>query len=283
MKKVVCIVGPTGSGKTALSIQIAKQFGAEIINADSVQMYKELNIGSAKITSDEMEGIVHHLLDITTLDVPFTIYEFQHMARACINKIEKPLFVGGSGLYLKAALYDYELNAHQKKVIDVPFDEMLTLIRKNDPNFDMANKTERQIESAYQQALSGMVRSEKIGKDRPLYELCLIYLDLDRELLRTRVTTRLEHMMAHGFVSEAQALYQKGYRPEVIGYRQLTDYFSGHITLDEAKQQIINKTMQFAKRQKTWFLNQMNPHILNATAPDLLNQAQDIIKIFLKE
>jgi len=278
MKKVICIVGPTGSGKTKLSIEIAKHFGAEVINGDSVSLYKKLDIGSAKITLDEMQGIPHHLISHVALDQPYTVYNFQQDVRDLINQISVPLIVGGSGLYIKSALYDYEFE-QQSKITYPSLSEMVEALKKDDPNAVIDFNNPRRIESAYRVLMSGHKRSEKLNKDEPLYDIFLIYLDIDRVTLKKRLALRLEAMIEKGFIEETKKLMS--YELNIIGYREIKAYLNDTYTLDEAKEKIITSTMRFAKRQKTWFLNQMQPHVYDALNPNLTKTVIDDINVFL--
>lgn len=278
MKKVVCIVGPTGSGKTALSVKLAKSLGAEIINGDSVSIYKKLDIGSAKITTDEMDGVKHHLISHVALDEPYTVYNFQQDVRTLIDQIDKPFIVGGSGLYVKSALYNYEFD--QQDNVEFPnINEMIEVIRKADPDIEIDLNNPRRIESAYRTIISGQKRSNKTKKNEPLYDIYLIYLDMDRKILKKRLETRLDLMIEKGFIEETKALIN--YDLNIIGYREIKDYLNGMDDLDTAKEKIITATMRFAKRQKTWFINQMKPKVYNALSPDLLDECLKDIKEFI--
>ncbi|WP_441361462.1 tRNA (adenosine(37)-N6)-dimethylallyltransferase MiaA [Acholeplasma laidlawii] len=277
MKKVICIVGPTGSGKTALSVKLAKSLGAEIINGDSVSIYKKLDIGSAKITPDEMDGVKHHLISHVALDEPYTVYNFQQDVRRLIDHIDRPFIVGGSGLYVKSSLYNYEFE--QQDNIEFPnINEMIEVIRKTDPDVEIDLNNPRRIESAYRTIIHGQKRSDKTRKNEPLYDIYLIYLDLDRKILKKRLETRLDLMIEKGFIEETKSLIN--YDLNIIGYREIKEYLNGMTDLDTAKEKIITATMRFAKRQKTWFINQMKPKVYNALSPDLLDECLKDIKEF---
>ncbi|VEU82570.1 tRNA (adenosine(37)-N6)-dimethylallyltransferase MiaA [Acholeplasma hippikon] len=281
MKKVICIMGPTASGKTKLSIELAKAIQGEIINGDAVQIFKELNIGSAKIKDEEMDGVKHHLLSIKSMDEDYTVYHFQKDAREKIDEITTPIICGGSGLYIKAALYDYEFESFDGKFDDVSLEEKLKFIQENDPELTLDLSNERRIESAYRNIKSGFLRSEKKNKDVPLYDIYLIYLDLDRTILKERLYRRLDIMFEEGFLAETQALMN--YDLNIIGYRELKKYLLGEYSLEEAKEEIIKTSMRFAKRQKTWFMNQMKPHVYDALSTNLIEDVKkDVIK-FLKD
>ncbi|MBT1576574.1 tRNA (adenosine(37)-N6)-dimethylallyltransferase MiaA ['Elaeagnus angustifolia' witches'-broom phytoplasma] len=289
MKKVIAITGPTASGKTSLSIKIAKKINLEIINCDSLQMYQKYDIGTAKITLEEAQGIKHHLLDFLAPGTNYSIYHFQKDARKKIEETPLPLFVGGSGLYLKSALFDYELTP---KSLFLPptslpaIENMIDFIKQKDPqliaNLDLKNP--HRILSAYQDLLAGTLRSQKNKKHNPLYSSLIFYLDIDRQILKKRVILRLEQMLKQGFIEEVNQI--QTHFPtanfNIIGYREIKALLEGKITLDQAKTLIIQKTMQYAKRQKTWFKNQIKPIILDALSPDLEKTTICLINDFLK-
>lgn len=278
MKKVICIVGPTASGKTSLSVELASAIGAEIINADSVSIYKKLDIGSAKITKEQMQNIPHHLIDHVDLNTEYTVYNFQQDVRNLLKQIDIPIIVGGSGLYVQSALYDYEFE-FQKNINFPSKDEMIRMILENDPKIDLDFDNLRRIESAYRTIVSGQLRSKKTNKNQPLYDIYLIYLDIDRKVLKKRVEHRLDEMIKKGFIEEVQSL--QVHNLNIIGYREIQSYLKGDYTLKEAKEKIVTATMRFAKRQKTWFKNQMQSHVYNALDPNLLNQVKKDVKNFL--
>lgn len=278
MKKVICIVGPTASGKTSLSVELASAIGAEIINADSVSIYKKLDIGSAKITKEQMQNIPHHLIDHVDLNTEYTVYNFQQDVRNLLKQIDIPIIVGGSGLYVQSALYDYEFE-FQKNINFPSKDEMIRMILENDPKIDLDFDNLRRIESAYRTIVSGQLRSKKTNKNQPLYDIYLIYLDIDRKVLKKRVEHRLDEMIKKGFIEEVQSLQVNNLN--IIGYREIQSYLKGDYTLKEAKEKIVTASMRFAKRQKTWFKNQMQSHVYNALDPNLLNQVKKDVKNFL--
>lgn len=278
MKKVICIVGPTGSGKTSLSVNLATKLGAEIINADSVSMYERLDIGSAKIKEDEMQGIPHHLISHVKLGQNYTVYNFQQDVRKLLSNINIPIIVGGSGLYIKSALYNYEFE-HQNDMTYPSLDEMIKVILDNDPNITIDFGNTRRIESAYRTINAGQQRSLKTKKNDPIYDIHLIYLDVDRATLKNLIKTRLDVMIENGFIEETKNLIEHDLN--IIGYREIKAYLNGTYTLDVAKEEIIRSTMRFAKRQKTWFLNQMTPIVYDALDPNLLVTVMSDIKVFL--
>lgn len=284
MKKVIVISGPTASGKTSLSTALAKHLKTEIINGDSIQMYKELNIGSAKIKEDEMNGVKHHLLDFLNLGEPYTIYSFQQDGRKLIKDLNFPLIVGGSGLYIKSLLYNYELKKtnKEKDLSKYSDDNLINRLLKLDPNIDIDLNNRHRLERAYLLALEGDFRSNKRKKDEPLYEILTIYLDIDRKVLKERLYLRLDIMIEEGFIEEAKGIYDSGHDLNIIGYRELNKYFDGTITLEEAKEQIINASMRLAKKQKTYFKNQMDVVMFDALQSDLINKVKNKVDAFLE-
>lgn len=289
MKKVIVIVGPTASGKTKLSIELAKKINAEIINGDSVQIYKKLDIGSAKIKEDEKQGIKHHLFDVCEPEDTYTVYQFQKDVRALIKNIKHPMIVGGTGLYIKAALYDYEFESEEVN-IDVEsiyeHDSNEALYKKLlelDPNIEIDPHNRRRLLRALALAHQGQLRSRKQNKDQPLYDLCILYLDLDRKVLEERLHMRLEKQLEDGFIDEVKALKDDGIKINAIGYREIDQYLDQRLSYEELKTEIIKKSKALAKKQKTWFKNQMHAYMLDALSENLLDDAYKTIKDFLNE
>ncbi len=289
MKKVIVIVGPTASGKTKLSVELAKKIDAEIINGDSVQIYQRLDIGSAKIKDEEKQGVKHHLFDVCDPKETYTAYQFQKDVRRLIDKIETPMIVGGTGLYIKSALYDYEFEDEGEKIDvekiyqDVSNEELYEKLLVLDPNINIDMHNRRRLLRALALAHQGNYRSEKQNKDQPLYDLCIMYLDLDRKVLEERLHIRLEKQLEEGFIDEVKALKKDGIKMNAIGYREIDQYLDDILTYEEMKKEIIKKSKALAKKQKTWFKNQMHAHMLDALSDDLIEKATNIVLTFLKE
>jgi len=289
MKKILVIVGPTGSGKTRLSIELAKSFHAEIINGDSVQVYKGLDIGSAKIKPLEMQGVKHHLLSIKDPKEPYSVYEFQQDSRRLFETIDLPMIVGGTGLYIKASLYDYEfIDPKRNDHFDDMYqsysnDQLYELLLNYDPLIKIDPQNRRRVLRALEHAINGTPRSKKQKKDHLLYDACIIYLDLERNLLEPRLRQRLDQQIEEGFIEEVQALMDQGISINAIGYRELERYLKQEISLAEAKEQIIQVSKKLAKKQKTFFKNQMHPIMLDAMSKTLIDDAIHIVSSFLKE
>lgn len=289
MKKCVIIVGPTGSGKTGLSIRLAKHFGFEIINGDSVQVYRGLDIGSAKIKEDEKEGIVHHLIDIRDPKDPYSVFDFQHDVRSLINQIPQPMIVGGTGFYVNAAISHYEFVEEKRDdAFDRSYDhlsnqELYAKLMELDPDIIIDQNNRRRVLRALEQALQGTPRSKKMRKNERLYDVLIIYLDIDKNALVERLWLRLEKQLEEGFINEVNHLREQDIHLNMIGYREIDQYLSGELSLEAMKEAIIKASKLLAKKQKTYFINQMKPIILDALSPTLVEDSINHIKKFLEE
>lgn len=270
MKKVVVICGPTAVGKTKLSIDLATYFNAEIISGDSVQVYRKLDIGSAKIKPEEMHGIKHHMIDILNPNESFDVATFQRMVRSHIESIHRPFIVGGTGLYIKAALYDYEFNnpkrdVDEEKAYDKLSNEALhEMLKKIDP--DTASLLHPNNRRRVLRALAlakETKRSSLQKKDVLLYDALILYASMDRETLYERINRRVDLMMSEGFLEETIHLKNEGLKLDILGYRELMQYIDQEISLEDALVEIKKKTRHLAKRQETWFKNQMHAEILD--------------------
>ncbi|WP_341266644.1 tRNA (adenosine(37)-N6)-dimethylallyltransferase MiaA [Candidatus Phytoplasma fraxini] len=265
MKKVIVISGPTASGKTSLSIELARFFRGEIINADSVQIYKKFDIGSAKVTIEETQKVKHHLLSEIEPEDYYNIYNFQKDVRNLIPNIKLPFLVGGSGLYIKAALFDYELLPedpflhYRLNIENLTLEQMLEQIHEQDSELIIDEKNSCRIISAYKQIMQNSLRSQKKGKNTPLFDILFLYLDIPKDILKERICTRLEYMLHKGFIEEVQYLISNHSKANfnIIGYREIKAFLENKINLIDAKKLIIQNSLKYAKRQKTWFKNQI--------------------------
>lgn len=268
MSKIILITGPTAVGKTALSIALAKRLNAQIINADSTQVYKDANIATAKITEKEKEGIVHHLIDIKTLDEDYTIYDFQKDGRKLIDELLKKniniVIVGGSALYVKALLYDYNLEKEEKDNIDLSkytneeLKEMADRVDKdNNIHINNRHRLERYIKY-YKKTGKTITKTDNINKR--IYDFESIGLNAPRNEIYTRCDKRVDEMFDTGLLEEAKRLYEKHYKKfkSIIGYKELSEYFEGKISLEEAKDEMKKNTRHFAKRQLTFYNHQFD-------------------------
>ena len=265
MSKIIVIVGPTGVGKTAASIHLAHKYNAEIINADSTGVYKEPLIATAKVKEDEKDGIVHHMLDLVSLDEEFTLYDYQVKGRKILNDLinqnKNVIIVGGSGLYVKALLYDYKLDKTDNVRIDYSeytnqeLKDMADKIDKdNNIHVNNRQRLERYI-TYYKQTGKTIKKTNDINKK--LYDFDIIGLKSDRETLYKRMNDRVDIMIKNGLLDEAKKLKDKKNFNNIIGYKELNQYFNGSISLDEAIDLIKQNTRRYSKRQFTWFNNQM--------------------------
>ncbi|WP_397537596.1 tRNA (adenosine(37)-N6)-dimethylallyltransferase MiaA [Rummeliibacillus pycnus] len=278
---VIAIVGPTAVGKTALSIELAKAIDGEIINGDSMQVYKELNIGTAKITPEEMEGIPHHLLDIKEPTDTFSVADYQKLVRAKIDEIRAkgkfPIIIGGTGLYIQAVLFDFRFTeekiddtvrqAYYQELAKVGPEAMHAKLAAVDPKTAAEihpNNTRRVIRALEMAEHSDIQKSdvEQHLGNTPLYKHRIVGLNMDRELLYNRINQRVDMMMEKGLLEEVKGLYNRGIRDvqsiKAIGYKEIYAYLDGRVSLDEAIDQLKQNSRRYAKRQLTYFRNKMD-------------------------
>ena len=269
MFDLIMIVGPTAVGKTRLSIEIAKTFDGEIINGDSMQFYKGLDIGTAKIKEAEKQGITHHLIDILEPSDNFSVAIYQKLVRAKIEDIKSrsklPIIVGGSGLYLNSIINDYQFMGKERTIEkadiyqDLETEELAEILKREKPllakNTDLSNR---------RRVLRALEKNDSDVQDKlvPYYEnILIIGLELDREILYKRINERVHKMIDLGLLSEVEALYKSqvnGQALQAIGYKELFPYFEDKISFIDAVELIKQNSRRYAKRQMTWFKNKMN-------------------------
>ncbi|MDD4282554.1 MAG: tRNA (adenosine(37)-N6)-dimethylallyltransferase MiaA [Bacilli bacterium] len=288
MNKVIVIVGPTGVGKTKLSIELAKKLNGEVINADSTQVYKNLDIATAKVTIEEMEGIPHHLINIKTIEDDYTVYHYQQDSRKVIDEIirnkKTPIMVGGTGLYVKASLYDYEFEEETKKgnYKNYSDDDLYNLLLEKDPNTEIHKNNRKRVERALDYFyINNKPLSSKNKTDRLLYDVIFIGLTTPRNVLYEKINNRVDKMIELGLLEEAEYIYNTNVRTKAvmtpIGYKELFDYFDGYKTLEESIDLIKKRSRKYAKRQYTWFNNQMSINWFNTNYDDFDKTVEEIL------
>ena len=278
MKKIPLIIltGPTAVGKTALSIELAKDLNAEIISADSMQIYEYMDVGSAKVTKEEMDGVVHHLIDEVKPDYAFSVSEFQKRANKYIKDIDdrgkKVLVTGGTGLYLNSLIYDMDFaksnsNSKLREELELELKEngidyMHEKLRALDE--DAANRIHKNNTKRVIRALEVCLDGKKMQdfstdlKYNENYQPIIIVLNRDREVLYERINKRVDIMMENNLIDEVKHLLDMGYDKNLIsmqgiGYKEIVKYLEGEYSLDEAVEIIKRDSRRYAKRQITWF------------------------------
>jgi len=275
--KLLVLIGPTAVGKTKLSIELAKAFSCEIISGDSMQVYRGMDIGTAKISESEMEGVPHHLIDIHEPDEPFSVSEFQERCTQLISEITArgnlPFIVGGTGLYVESLCYQYEFaesgSDEEFRLEQADFatefgnEALHDKLRTIDPESAQRlhpNDTRRVIRALEIHKLTGETLSEQLSRQKKTtpYDLCLIGLTMDRQMLYNRIEERIDHMMEQGLIEEVQKLQAQGYTPDMVsmqglGYKEIWPYLDGTATLEETAYLLKRDTRHFAKRQLSWF------------------------------
>lgn len=277
-KPLIILTGPTAVGKTKASINLAKAIGGEIISADSMQVYRHMDIGSAKITPEEMQGVKHHLIDVLEPDEEFHVVKFQRLAKKAMEEIyakgKIPIVVGGTGFYIQALLYDIDFTennedtAYRRELEHIAdtkgaeyLHEMLKAVDEKSAQNIHANNVKRVIRALEFFKQTGQKISEHNEKEREKespYQFCYFVLNDIREHLYKRIELRIDEMLKEGLVAEVEMLKEKGYTREMtsmqgLGYKEILDYLNGVFSLEEAVYILKRDTRHFAKRQITWF------------------------------
>ncbi|AVQ40212.1 tRNA (adenosine(37)-N6)-dimethylallyltransferase MiaA [Clostridium botulinum] len=280
MIDLLILAGPTAVGKTDISIKLAKKLNGEIISADSMQIYKYMDIGSAKITKDEMKGIPHHLIDVVAPHEEFNVSSFKTLAEKCIKDIwsrgKLPIIAGGTGLYINSLIYNYDFTDADR---DEDYREYLTKLSedkgKEYVHSLLKDIDEKSYEKLYPNDLKRVVRALEVYKitgksiseytkenEKKLYDIPYnvnyFVLNMNREVLYERINKRVDIMMDKGLIEEVKKLESMGYTPDMqsmkgIGYKEILFYLKGDISLDEAIYSIKKGSRNYAKRQLTWF------------------------------
>lgn len=304
MNKMIILTGPTAVGKTALSVKLAKKIDGEIISCDSMQVYKRMDIGSAKVSKEEMDGVKHHLIDILEPDEEFNVYVFKQYAKEALNEIYAnnhiPILVGGTGFYIQALLYDIDFKEEDNSVIRKELEneaslngsaymyEKLVAVDADYAKTLHPNNVKKIIRALEYISLNGQLFSEhnnvEKSKKSP-YDFRYFVLNDERQRLYNNIELRVDKMIDMGLVDEVRALYDNGYTKNMVsmqglGYKELFDYFDGLCTLDEAIYNIKIRTRHFAKRQLTWFRGQEDVIFVNKQ--DYLYDDEKILEYMLE-
>lgn len=279
MEKIICIVGPTAVGKTMVSIKIAKKFNGEIISADSVQIYKGFDIGSAKVTEEEKENIVHHMLDIVEPNQNYSVGQYVETARKIITDIIKrgktPIIVGGTGLYVNSLIFDMgvtcgndpdyraELEEIAKKEGSAKLHEMLEKVDKESADAIHPNHKTRIIRALEIYHLTGKKKSECLSSTKPHYDYLLLGLTDDRDVLYQRINDRVDKMIDAGLLEEVQGLIEKGLNlshqsMQGIGFKETYAYLTNMVSKEEFIEKLKQNSRNYAKRQFTYFKKMPN-------------------------
>ncbi len=275
MSKLILVVGATASGKSQIGVNLAKKYNGEIISCDSMQVYRDMNIGTAKITSEEMQSIPHYMIDIVNADAQFSVGEYASMADEAINDIisrgKVPIIVGGTGLYVDGILYPMTFGGDKNIEIRAELESQFALYGKEYMHSMLAeidpidaqkihpNNVKRVLRALEIYKTTGTCKSNLQEKNKDLkYEVCMIALDVDRNVLYQRIDTRVDKMFEIGLLNEVKQLLSNGVGFEnqsmqAIGYKEFKDYFNATKTLEETVEIIKQNSRNYAKRQLTWF------------------------------
>lgn len=280
---ILAIIGPTAVGKTKLSIELAKKYNAIIINCDAMQVYQGLDIGTAKATLEEQEGIPHELLDFVPVTQNYTVYDYQKDARKLLEKYQgrNIIFVGGTGLYLKSALYDYRFyeETTTNSYDNLTNEELYNLALAKDKNMNIHPNNRKRLVRFLNKKVQEYV------EPKPLYGFKIIGLTTSRDILYDKINKRVDVMFQSGLLTEVKSFYDQGIHSKAletgIGYKELYQYFDNKITLDEAKELIKKNSRHYAKRQYTFFNHQLDVKWFNTNYEDFsktINEVEDYIE-----
>ncbi|WP_123604443.1 tRNA (adenosine(37)-N6)-dimethylallyltransferase MiaA [Micromonospora sp. Llam0] len=291
--RVVAVIGPTAAGKSALSIALAEQLGAEVVNADSMQLYQGLDIGTAKLTVDERAGVPHHLLDIWPVTAPASVAEYQRLARAAIDDILRrgrlPLLVGGSGLYVRAVLEKFDfpgtdpalrdrLEAELAEAGPAPLHARLAAADPAAAAAILPGNGRRIVRALEVIELTGQPFTAALPEPVPYYDAVQLGVDLPTERLDERIARRVDRMWEQGLVDEVRALLGQGLRDgrtasRALGYQQVLRMFDGEYDDEQARADTVRATRRFVRRQRSWFRRDARVRWLDGAAPDLVRAA----------
>ncbi|GAA2631318.1 tRNA (adenosine(37)-N6)-dimethylallyltransferase MiaA [Dactylosporangium fulvum] len=298
MTRVVAIVGPTAAGKSALSLHLAEALGGEVINADSMQLYRGMDIGTAKLTVAERAGIPHHVLDIWDVREPASVAVYQRLARAAIDDVASrgrvPLLVGGSGLYVRAVLEDFEfpgtdprLRAELEEELEragpAPLYARLAAADPAAAERILPGNGRRIVRALEVIALTGGAFAAQLPEPRPVYDALQIGVDVDTGLLDARIERRVDAMWAAGFVDEVRALERQGLREgrtagRALGYQQILTFLAEGCEEGEARAETVRATRRFVRRQRSWFRRDQRIVWLDGAAADITAAALGVVR-----
>ena len=296
--RVVAVVGPTAVGKSALGTALARELGGEVVNADSMQLYRGMDIGTAKITAAEAGSVPHHLLDIWPVTAPASVAEYQKLAREAIDGLlaagRPPILVGGSGLYVRSVLDRFEfpgtdpslrarLEAELEEVGPGPLHERLAALDPDAAARILPSNGRRIVRALEVVSLTGSFTAALPAQPEPAYPAVYLGLDCPTEILDRRVEARVDAMWAAGFVDEVRRLADEGLREgrtagRALGYQQLLRYLDGECTDAAARDETVRATRRFVRRQRSWFRRDGRVHWLDPTRDDLLDAALAIVR-----
>lgn len=300
MKKVIVITGPTAVGKTKLSIEIAKRLQTDIINGDAYQIYQKMNIGTAKPTDDEKQGVIHHYMDFLDSSKTYSIAEFQKGVRECIDdltsKNKVPLIVGGSGLYIDSVIKNYQFleekrSNEQSKYDSLTNEELHQVLANLDPDkaSEIHPNNRKRVLRAIELISSNVDNSSRSKKNELVYDALIIFLNDNRESLYDRINKRVDKMLADGLIEEVKNIGINNYSMTskvAIGYKEVIQYLNNEIDYNEMVELIKKNSRHYAKRQFTWFKNQDNCQVVNINLEDFnktIDEVYNLITVFLSK
>ena len=300
MKKVIVITGPTAVGKTKLSIEIAKRLQTDIINGDAYQIYQKMNIGTAKPTDDEKQGVTHHYMDFLDSSKTYSIAEFQKGVRECIDaltsKNKVPLIVGGSGLYIDSVIKNYQFleekrSNEQSKYDSLTNEELHQVLANLDPDkaSEIHPNNRKRVLRAIELISSNVDNTSRSKKNELVYDALIIFLNDNRESLYDRINKRVDKMLADGLIEEVKNIGINNYSMTskvAIGYKEVIQYLNNEIDYNEMVELIKKNSRHYAKRQFTWFKNQDNCQVVNINLEDFnktIDEVYNLITVFLSK
>lgn len=299
---IVAIVGPTASGKTELGVALAKAINGEVISGDSMQVYQGMDIGTAKVSTAEMDGIPHHLIDILKPDQTYSAYDFQQQAQDLITDItargKVPIIVGGTGLYIQSVIYDYQfddetISPETEKRVAQQLEELKSYSNEAlhdylgtfdpDSQREIHPNNRKRVERAItyylstKKVLSNRKKSTQLTEN---YDTLLIGIKMSRDTLYSRINNRVDIMLSHGLLDEVQELIELGYEScqsmQAIGYKEMIPVIKNEMPLDEAVTLLKQHSRNYAKRQMTWFKNKLNVHWLDREKMSLTSMLSEL-------